>query len=251
MWLFSVGSSNIENGFWGFCDLFIRVVPPNRRHFGCAMVDRNPQAEAWKGDFGREYTDRNTLSVDEVEALYFGLFGITRTELNSPFVDLLDRSIRILEIGSNIGSQLKILQRMGFQSLYGIEIQQAAIEKARSQTTNINLIQGNALDVPFKDGFFDLVFTSGVLIHIAPENLFRVLAEVHRCSKRYIWGFEYFAEQLTEVAYRDRAEMLWKGNYTKLYLQQFSDLTLVKEQKYKYLDSDHVDSMFLLTKSFY
>jgi pseudaminic acid biosynthesis-associated methylase len=138
---------------------------------------------------------------------------------------------------------------MGFRSLYGIEIQQAAIEKAKSQTTHLNLIQGNALDVPFKDGFFDLVFTSGVLIHIAPDSLSKVLAETYRCSKRYIWGFEYFAERMTEVAYRGHSEMLWKANYCRLYQQQFPDLTLVKEQKYKYIDSDHLDSMFLLSKS--
>jgi pseudaminic acid biosynthesis-associated methylase len=216
---------------------------------GGKMGDRNLQAEAWGGEFGRDYTERNTLSLDEVEELHARIFGITKTQMSAPFVDPLDRSIRILEIGSNIGSQLKILQALGFQSLYGIEIQPAAIEKAKAQTTNINFIRGNALDVPFKDGFFDLVFTSGVLIHIAPDNLPKVLSEIYRCSRRYIWGFEYFADEMTEVAYHGRPQMLWKTDYCKLYREQFPGLSLVKEQKFQYLDSDLVSSMFLLAKS--
>jgi pseudaminic acid biosynthesis-associated methylase len=213
------------------------------------MGDRNLQAEAWGGEFGREYTNRNNLSVEEVEALHFRAFGLTKTQMITPFVGPLDRSSRILEIGSNIGSQLKLLQAMGFQSLYGIELQQAAIEKAKAQTTNINFIRGNALDVPFKDGFFDLVFTSGVLIHIAPDNLPKVLSEIYRCSRRYIWGFEYFADEMIEVPYHGRQQMLWKTDYCQLYREQFPGLSLIKEQKFQYLDSPLVSTMFLLTKS--
>jgi len=217
--------------------------------FGDTMGDPNLQTKAWGGEFGREYTDRNNLSLGEVEALHQRIFGLTKTQMITPFVDPLDRAIRVLEIGSNIGSQLKILQPMGFQSLYGIELQQAAIERAKAETTNINFIQGNALDVPFKDGFFDLVFTSGVLIHIAPENLGQAVSEIYRCSRRYIWGFEYFADEMTEVTYHGRDQMLWKTDYCKLYLAQFRSLSLVKEQKFQYLDSDLVSAMFLLEKT--
>ena len=32
-------------------------------------------------------------------------------------------------------------------------------------------MRASALDIPFKDGFFELVFTIGVLIHIPPKDL--------------------------------------------------------------------------------
>jgi len=51
----------------------------------------------------------------------------------------------------------------------------------------INIIHGVADDIPFKDGYFDMVFTSGVLIHISPGNINRVLDEIYRCSREYIW----------------------------------------------------------------
>ena len=80
----------------------------------------------------------------------------------------LPMDIRILEVGCNIGNQLRGFQRMGFTSLYGVELQQYAVEKAKMATRNINIIQGSGFDLPFKDNFFDLVCTNVVLIHISP-----------------------------------------------------------------------------------
>jgi len=160
------------------------------------------QMEKWAGEFGKEYTDRNALTLEEMERLCQKNYGVTRTEMNLEFIGDLGRSIRILEVGSNIGNQLLCLQNMGFQTLYGIELQEYAVEISKSRTKHINIIQGSAFDIPFKDNFFDLVFTSGLLIHIAPSDVEQILREIHRCTKKYIWGSEYFADSYTQVEYR-------------------------------------------------
>jgi ubiquinone/menaquinone biosynthesis C-methylase UbiE len=110
------------------------------------------------------------------------------------------------------------------------------------------LVQSNAFNLPFEDGFFDLVFTSGVLIHIAPADLPRALDEIHRCSRSYIFGAEYYAPAVAEVHYRGHDELLWKMDYARQYLQRFDDLGLVQEQRLPYLDTPNVDLMFLLRK---
>lgn len=51
--------------------------------------------------------------------------------MNTLFLGDLDRSLRILEVGANVGFQLALLQRMGFCNLYGIELQPYAVERAR------------------------------------------------------------------------------------------------------------------------
>ncbi|MEI8354287.1 MAG: methyltransferase domain-containing protein, partial [Lentisphaerota bacterium] len=112
----------------------------------------------------------------------------------------------------------------------------------------IDFIQGSARALPFDDNHFDLVFTSGVLIHIHPIDLPTVMGEIHRCSRRYVWGLEYWAETMTEVNYRDHAGLLWKADYARLYRDNFSDLSLIREENLKYLDSNNRDSMFLLEK---
>ena len=132
------------------------------------MDKKTYQMGKWKGDFGKEYTDRNDLSVEGLDALYNENYGKTRTEINREFLKDLDPSLRILEVGSNLGVQLACLQKMGFTELYGIELQDYAVELSKSRTQSINIIKGSALDIPYKDGYFDLVFTSGLLIHISP-----------------------------------------------------------------------------------
>ncbi len=137
---------------------------------------------------------------------------------------------------------------MGFRNLYGIELQPYAVERAKQWTEGINLIQGSAFDIPFKDGYFDLVFTSGVLIYIAPSDLSVAMGEMHRCTRYYIWGFEYFADTPIEISYRGHTSMMWKMDYAERFLELFDDLELVREERYKYLDDDNVDTMYLLRK---
>ena len=213
------------------------------------MAHDTKQERAWSGQFGRTYTDRNPGDFEEMEKLYVNLYGVGRSALNEKFLGSLDRSIRILEVGSNVGSQLAGLQQMGFTELYGIELQKYAVEKSKGLTQDINLIQGNAFDVPFKDGFFDLVFTSGVLIHIGPADIGLALDEIWRCSRAFIWGFEYFAAAYTTVAYRGNENLLWKADFARLYMDRFDDLKLVKEERFKYVANDNEDAMFLLEKS--
>ena len=206
------------------------------------------QIKEWSGAFGKDYTDRNALSLEEMEDLYRKNYGLSRTELNQRFLDGIDRGARILEVGSNIGNQLLCLQRMGFSKLYGIELQSYAVELSKSRTKNINIIQGEASDIPYKDSFFDVVFTSGVLIHISSSSLPDIMKEIHRCTKDYIFGFEYYSEKPTEIEYRGHRDLLWKASFAEMYLELFDDLTLEKEEKIKYLNSANVDSMFLLRK---
>lgn len=212
------------------------------------MSGTTTQLKKWKGKFGKEYTDRNALSLNGLENLYKKNYGITRMELNKLFLDNIDHSIRVLEVGSNIGIQLLCLQKMGFKNLYGLEPHEYAVELSKKRTKDINIIKGNIFDIPFKDNYFDIVFTSGVLIHINPLDINKALREIYRCTRRYIWGFEYYADEYTKIIYRGLRDLLWKANFPKLYLELFDDLKLVRDKKLKYLNNDNVDIMFLLKK---
>jgi pseudaminic acid biosynthesis-associated methylase len=145
------------------------------------------QARVWMGDFGREYTDRNDQTPDELDCFYQENYGITRSKLNEAFLSGISKQARILEVGCNTGTQLLMLQKMGYTSLYGIEIQAYALEHAKARLPQAVLSLACALSIPYPEKCFDLVFTSGVLIHIAPSDLARVLGEIHRCSKKWIW----------------------------------------------------------------
>ncbi|MBU0469188.1 MAG: methyltransferase domain-containing protein [Candidatus Omnitrophica bacterium] len=212
------------------------------------MTNSNEQIKFWQDNFGKEYTGRNTFSIKELDRFYLDTYGVTRSTLNTEFLGNLDKDIKILEVGCNIAQQLRHLQQLGFKNLYGIEIQHDAIEKAKSLTKDINIIYGSGLDIPFKDNWFDLVFTSGVLIHIAPENIDKVINEIYRCTNKHVWGFEYYSENLEEIDYRGNKGFLWKNDFCQLFVNNHKDLKKVMEKKIKYTQNDNVDMMYLLEK---
>lgn len=211
------------------------------------MSRMTPQVETWSGDFGKKYTDRCFYNLEEREEVHKKYYGMTRQELNEDFVGNLDRQMRILEVGSNAGYQLRFLQEKGFAQLYGIELQWYAVEIAKKNSSKINIIQGSAFDIPYKDGFFDMVFTSGVLIHIHPNDVLAAMDEIYRCTHRYIWGYEYFSETYEMVPYRGE-NLCWRGDFAKMYLDRFPDLVKVKVREMKYLENEKMDYMFLLEK---
>jgi pseudaminic acid biosynthesis-associated methylase len=137
---------------------------------------------------------------------------------------------------------------MGFENLYGIEINKGSVEASKLKTKNINIIQGSVFDIPFKDSYFDLVYTSGVLIHIAPKDLKEAMQEIYRCTKKYIWGFEFYNQKHVEIIYRGNSNLHWKGDFVKLYIESLPGVELVKEKKLNYLFNENIDEMFLLKK---
>lgn len=201
----------------------------------------------WSSKFGKEYISRNTFNPQGLDRLYVSKFGISRSKLNKDFLSNL-KIKNILEVGCNIGNQLALLQKQGFKNLYGIEVFPNAVELAKKHTKDINIIQASAFDIPFKDNYFDLVFTAGVLIHINPKNLKKIMGEIYRTSKKYIWGYEYYSPKHAAIDYRGNKSFLWKGDFAQLYLKYFPDLKLVKNRRLKYSNGAGCDEMFLLKK---
>jgi pseudaminic acid biosynthesis-associated methylase len=186
------------------------------------------QEQGWAGKIGAAYTDRNTLSANGLDQMYLDCFGVTRADLNRRFLGNLGaplKFLRILEVGCNIGMQLRHLQSMGFWNLHGVELQQYALD--RLCVDRVETCQGSATDLPYQDESFDLVYTSGVLIHISPDSLPLALSEILRCTRRYVWGFEYFSEGLREIKSREWEDMLWSANYPVMFLDMRPGLKLL------------------------
>ncbi len=214
------------------------------------------QLETWQSDFGREYTERNPTSAAEMDAVleeYYG--GVKKSSIFAEFLGPQRLSSgKVLEVGCNVGAQLAILQSVNpALDLFGIEPQTFALERARAAHANIDFRQGTAYALPFADDYFDVVMTNGVLIHIAPADLPDALAEIHRTSKRYIFGHEYFAPEPREISYKGHNALLWKMDYMQQYLKQFPELQVAQVQYLEYTDpADGLplkDQIWLLEKT--
>jgi pseudaminic acid biosynthesis-associated methylase len=179
------------------------------------MTAETPQRAVWRSQFGREYTDRNDQDKPERGAAWQTLLaGI------SP--------VSALEVGCNVGWNLTYLERLGIRELYGIEPQPDAVARARARSANFHILHGSAFDLPFPDGFFDLAFTSGVLIHIAPVTLGQALDEIARVARRWIVAIEYDDPREQEIAYRGHVGALWKRDHGAAWQKRFPALRLVR-----------------------
>ena len=208
------------------------------------------QETVWRGTFGTEYTERCTLaSVEDFSELYITRYGVSRDETAARWLADVPRTARILEVGCNVGNQLACLRRLGFTHVYGIDIQENAIELSHKSYEHLNTIVGSAFDIPFKDRFFDLVFTNNVLIHIAPSDLGKVFKEMARVCDGLIWGFEYYAPTFTEIKYRGNSDLLWKADYGALIAERHPEFVIKREEIFECLDEPGLqDKCYMLER---
>jgi pseudaminic acid biosynthesis-associated methylase len=171
----------------------------------------------WSGAFGDAYTDRNQATGADRAAFWHGL-------LNEFTVQ------RVLEVGCNLGGNLRwVSAHLPAQDIYGIDINLKALTELRAAVPGVNALWGSARDLPFRDHWFDLVFTMGVLIHQPPDVLPNVMAEIVRCSSRYVLCGEYYAPEPTEVMYRNQTRALFKRDFGGFYQELFPELKLRKQ----------------------
>jgi pseudaminic acid biosynthesis-associated methylase len=173
--------------------------------------------ELWAGEFGRAYIERNRLLDERRAAFWTGL--LAEFEIESA-----------LEVGCGQGANLRPIARLlDAHEVWGIDINDDALTIARTHAPGINVVASRARQLPFRDGLVDLAFTVGVLIHQPETTLPTVLAEIVRCSRRYVLWAEYHAPRTEEVPYRGEPGALFRRDYGQIYHDLFPTLMVRRE----------------------
>jgi pseudaminic acid biosynthesis-associated methylase len=181
-----------------------------------------PQVEFWRGAFGNAYADRNVPSVDHLRARIALWSEIFSHMIAAP-------PVSILEVGANIGINLRALRALTGARLYAVEPNDRArgilVRAKVVEPENVRSSVAAAIDFPADVA--DLAFTSGVLIHIHPDHLLPSMKEIHRCAARWIACIEYFSDKPEMIPYRGHEERLFKRDFGGVWLDNFSDLRTV------------------------
>ena len=162
-------------------------------------ADDTAQLALWRSEFGASYTDRNDVENPARLATWRGLLAGLDVE-------------RAVEVGCNGGWNLRYLRACGVEA-WGVEPQRYAIERAHRADPTLTLVPGTAFALPFQDAWFDLAFTSGVLIHIGPADLGRAIDELYRVTRRWLIVIEYDHPAEVAISYRGHADALWKRDH--------------------------------------
>jgi SAM-dependent methyltransferase len=109
-------------------------------------------------------------------------FGISGYVFASSYVGKADR---VLDIGCGIGSGSAILLNAGAGKVTGVDINPKAIEYARDHyhREGLDFLCLSAADLPFLDGFFDLVVAMEIIEHLPESQHIRFLKECSRVLK--------------------------------------------------------------------
>lgn len=178
--------------------------------------------EFWKGEFGDSYTQRNR--VDWRARIPFWDKIIQKTGARS-----------VYEVGCNAGWNLSAIKShlssirgsLPEVKVYGEDVNDKALLQAVMAGLSVNIPSSRNLE----KGQYELVFTAGVLIHIAPQDLQAFMQRIVDASCDYVLAVEYECNPPTlieeEVEYRGHTGKLWKRPYGKLY--QDMGLTLIEK----------------------
>jgi SAM-dependent methyltransferase len=101
-----------------------------------------------------------------------------RTRFNRRFSgSYLEKATRMLDIGCGIGSYTYVIDREG---CVGIDVQMEAVRTAKKYCMKSDFAVASALNLPFRDGTFDLAFVWGVLEQLDFGTESEAITEVHR-----------------------------------------------------------------------
>ena len=180
-----------------------------------------PLAE-WMGDFGDAYTARNVADEAHVERRIDMWRRVLRSLSPAP-------PTSCIEVGANVGINLRALRALHAIEMYALEPNAKAREVliADRVVPANHVLDGTVERIDLADASIDLVFTSGVLIHVDPEHLEVACREMHRISRRYLLTIEYFASEPETKTYRGHDGLLFKRDFGAFWLDLFPTLTVV------------------------
>ena len=186
------------------------------------MPTETKQIEAWTGSFGEAYIERNEASPELVAAK-----AEAWARMLAPLTAAMPRSI--LEVGANIGLNLRALATLTDAELYALEPNRRARRRLVEDgvVPEERVLDGTAAAIALPDRAVDLVFTSTVLIHVAPDDLLDACSEIHRVSARYVLCNEYFTARPETITYRGQTDLLFKRDFGSFWLDHFDDLRML------------------------
>lgn len=189
------------------------------------------QIEGWAGEFGNQYQDRNSTSWKSVKnrARMFGDIFESMEKANraDPKPKAFPESV--IEVGGGCGDNLRAIDMIYERSRTPIKLMSCdPNEAARKAMADVaSVMPGDLSSLPYQDDSADLVFTSGVLIHVPPDRLEKAMAEIHRVARRWVLSIEYYNVTPEEVSYRGRDGMMWRRDWGEEWMTKYPDLKLL------------------------
>jgi spore coat polysaccharide biosynthesis protein SpsF len=181
------------------------------------MDYKTEQESFWAGEFGNEYSQRNSS-----EQLLK-----SKTALFSTILQITGSLQSAIEFGSNVGLNLKSLSTLQPNiALSAVEINAYAKSQLEEWGGCKEIFHQSALEFEAESPY-SLAMILGVLIHINPEALPKMYQNLYEASDRWILIAESYNPTPVEVSYRGNEGKYFKRDFAGEMMALYPDLTLV------------------------
>jgi SAM-dependent methyltransferase len=111
----------------------------------------------------------------------------------------IKKNCPLVDIGCGVGSNLSFLQSLGFMA-FGMDSEIYSLSLAKRRLSEIPLINGDLLELPFKTNSVELIIATDILEHLQDDIL--GIKEIHRALKQagkviltvpafqFLWGIQ-------------------------------------------------------------
>ncbi|BCN92975.1 hypothetical protein THMIRHAM_07600 [Thiomicrorhabdus immobilis] len=181
------------------------------------MSYKTEQELFWAGEFGDAYSQRN----DGEQLL------LSKIALFSKIVQRTGRLSSVIEFGANIGLNLKALKNLlPNAAVSAVEINEFAKNQLEQWGGCEAIYHQSALDFS-SPKTYELSMVLGVLIHIHPDELATMYANLYSSSSRWILLSESYNPTPVAIDYRGNEGRYFKRDFAGEMMAQYPDLKLV------------------------
>ena len=134
----------------------------------------------------------------------------------------------VLDLGCSFGLDVEHLEKMTEKIPFkyiGVDFTPAFIEVAREHFPEYNFVVANAMDLPYKDKSFDVVYTRHTLEHVSDP--FKEIDEMFRVSKKYVI-IGWFRLVDSETVYQTKSNKYGEYPLHDLNREEFTNYVLEK-----------------------
>lgn len=150
----------------------------------------------------------NSLYKEKINEEFknFDEYFKTKMKLKQPFLRQVIKYAKdkpILECGCGTGKATVYLASKGIKS-YGMDLEEAMVKQTKELSKKVckdnpvKTVQGDIRNIPFKDKFFSVTHSSGVLEHYSDEEIIELINEQLRVSDICVFSVptKYFDKKM-------------------------------------------------------
>ena len=126
----------------------------------------------------------------------------------------------VLDVGCATCNDYGLHKKLG-TSYVGLDFTKKFLDRAKKLYPNVEVKFGNALDLPYEDGTFDVVYCKDLLEHLPPDEYKQATREMWRVARKKVMIAFFKAPTHAKTRYKKNKREYYVNRYNKTEITKF------------------------------